>query len=96
MGILEENDFCQEQDIQDIIYEVGQDFHQFINKDLIFGHVLSHFPKDIFNLSLSDNYFTPLLNASFSVEVKGLKNIFFLILPYELAKHYLLEYEDIL
>ena len=96
MGILEENNFCHEQDIQDIIYEVGQDFHQFINKDLIFGHVLSHFPKDLFNLSLSDNYFTPLLNASFSVEIKGLKNIFFLILPYELAKHYLLEYEDIL
>ena len=40
--ILEENDFCQEQDIQDIIYEVGQDFHQFINKDLILG------PKSLF------------------------------------------------
>ena len=96
MGILEENNICHELDIQDVIYEVGQDFHQFINKDFIFGHVFSHFPKDIFNLTLSDNYFTPLLNASFSVEVKGLKNIFFLILPFELTKHYLLKYDDIL
>ena len=96
MGILEENSICHELDIQNIIYEVGQDFHNFINKDLIFGHVFSHFPKDLFNLSLSDNYFTPLLNASFSIEAHGSKNIFFLILPYDLTKHYLLEYEDIL
>ncbi len=96
MGIFEKNSISHELDIQDIIYEVGQDFHQFINKDLVFGQVFSHFPKDIFNLTLSDNYFTPLLNASFSIEVNGLKNIFFLILPFELTKHYLMEYEDTL
>ena len=96
MGILEEKGISHELDIQDIIYEVGQDFHHFINKDLIFGHVFSHFPKDLFNLSLSDNYFTPLLNASFSIEVENTKNIFFLILPFELTKHYLVEDEDVL
>ena len=96
MGIPDENQVCQSSHIQDIIYEVGQDFHHFINKNLIFGHVFSHFPKDLFNLSLSDNYFTPLLNASFCIEIKNIKNIFFLILPYELVKHYLLEDEAIL
>ena len=96
MGLPEKNSICKPQDVQDLIYEVGQDFHHFINKDLIFGHVLSHFPKDLFNLSLSDNYFTPLLNASFSIEIQNLKNIFFLILPFELAKHYLIEDEAIL
>ena len=63
---------------------------------MIFGHVFSHCSKDLFDLQLSDNYFTPIVLASYSLQFGEKKNNLFLALPFEFTNHYLNDDQDLI
>ena len=82
--------------LEDFLSKLGQSFNRLLNKKMIFGHVFSHCSKDIFDLQLSSNYFTPIVLISYSLHFKEHKNNLFLALPFELTNHYLNNDEELI